>query len=162
MIEWKDIPGYEEYYEVNNLGEVRNKKTQKKIAGDVNNAGYYRVCLYYGKKQRFFRHRLVATLFLDNPNNYSEVNHIDGDKSNNNVKNLEWVDRTTNEREARRTNLKEYKPYYVIWNDDSRQEFEFAVELASILGVTDNCIRNYLKGRTAGYKDFGIKEIQYL
>jgi hypothetical protein len=159
---WKDIPNYENLYEVNELGEVRNKKTKALLTGDINNGGYYRVCLYYGKPKKYFRHRLVAELFLDNPNNYTEVNHIDGNKANNNVNNLEWVDRTKNEREARRTGLKEYKPYYVIWDNGERQEFEFAIELANILGVTDSSIRNYLKGRTQGYKQFGIKEIEYL
>nr|DAF58691.1 MAG TPA: NUMOD4 motif protein [Siphoviridae sp. ctxMM9] len=54
---WKDIPEWEDYYEVNENGEVRNKITKKLIVGDINNAGYYRVCLYHKpRKQRFFRH----------------------------------------------------------------------------------------------------------
>ena len=44
---WKDIPEWEDYYEVNENGEVRNKITNKLIVGDINNAGYYRVCLYH-------------------------------------------------------------------------------------------------------------------
>ena len=59
-------------------------KQKKYLSGDVNNCGYHRITLYdKGKKQRIFIHRLVATLFLPNPNNYSEVNHIDGNKNNN-------------------------------------------------------------------------------
>ena len=88
---WKDIPSWEETYEINENGEVRNKITGNYIKGDINNGGYYRVCLYRKpRKQRYFRHRLVAELFIPNPNNYKEVNHKDEDKTNNSVDNLEW------------------------------------------------------------------------
>lgn len=159
---WKEINGYEGYYSINEKGEVRNNQTKKLIKGDINNAGYYRVCLYRGNKKHYFRHRLVAEYFIPNPNNYKEVNHIDGDKSNNSIENLEWSDRVHNEREARRNLLKQFAPFYVIWNNGERQEFEFAIDLAKILGVTDGCVRNYLKKRTTGYLKKGIKEIEYL
>jgi hypothetical protein len=48
------------------------------------------------KRKSFSEHRLVALLFIANPNNYSEVNHIDFDKTNNNADNLEWVSRSDN------------------------------------------------------------------
>ena len=115
---WKDIPNWETYYEINENGEVRNKLTGNYIKGDINNAGYYRVCLYHkSKRQRFFRHRLVAQLFIPNPNNYTEVNHIDGDKSHNFKENLQWCDRVFNEREAHRLNIKEYKPFKVYFQN---------------------------------------------
>ena len=53
---WKDIPNWESYYEINENGEVRNKITGNYIKGDINNAGYYRVCLYKkSRRQRYFR-----------------------------------------------------------------------------------------------------------
>lgn len=160
---WKDIPCWEETYEINKNGEVRNKLTKKYIKGDINNAGYYRVCLYQKpRKQRYFRHRLVAEVFLPNPNNYKEVNHIDGDKSNNSVFNLEWSNRTHNEREAHRTKIKEYKPYYVIFNNGMKKNYEFAIDLANELKVTKRTVQNYLQRKSKGYLDKGIKEIQYL
>lgn len=80
---WKDIPTREDVYEINENGDVRNKITGNLIKGDINNAGYYRVCLYKKpRKQRYFRHKLVAELFIPNPDNYKEVNHIDGNKGN--------------------------------------------------------------------------------
>ena len=84
---WKDIIGWEQYYEINENGQIRNKITQKIKSTDINNCGYHRVTLYNKEntpqKQRFFVHRLVAIHFIDNPNNLEEVNHIDSDKNNN-------------------------------------------------------------------------------
>ena len=160
---WKDIPNWEIYYEINENGEVRNKLTGNYIKGDINNAGYYRVCLYHkSKRQRFFRHRLVAQLFIPNPNNYTEVNHIDGDKSHNFKENLQWCDRVFNEREAHRLNIKEYKPFKVYFQNGEYKEYEFAIALANELKVTRRTIQNYLQGKSNGYKGRGINEIKYL
>ena len=160
---WKDIPNWEIYYEINENGEVRNKLTGNYIKGDINNAGYYRVCLYHkSKRQRFFRHRLVAQLFIPNPNNYTEVNHIDGDKSHNSKENLQWCDRVFNEREAHRLNIKEYKPFKVYFQNGEYKEYEFAIDLANELKVTKRTIQNYLQGKSNGYKIKGIDEIKYL
>lgn len=160
---WKDIPTWEDTYEINENGEVRNKITGNYIKGDINNAGYCRVCLYKKpRKQRYFRHRLVAELFIPNPNNLPEVNHINGDKTKNCASNLQWCDRTCNEREAHRIGLKEYKPYYIILNNGTKKEYEFAIELANELNVTKRTIQNYLQGKSKGYLDKGIKKIQYL
>ena len=160
---WKDIPNWETYYEINDNGEVRNKLTGNYLKGDINNAGYYRVCLYHKfKKQKFFRHRLVAQLFIPNPNNYSEVNHIDGDKSHNFKENLQWCDRTFNEREARRLNIKEYKPFEVRFQNGECKKYEFAIDLANELKVIKRTVQNYLQGKSNGYKIKGIDEIKYL
>lgn len=160
---WKDVPKWEGKYAINEKGEVKNLKTGKLLTGDINNAGYFRVCLYdKPNKKKFFRHRLVAELFLENPNNLSEVNHIDGDKSNNMVENLEWSSRTHNEHECRRLGLKEYRPYQVIYINGSIEQYEFAPQLAEKLGVSKRTILNYLQNKSFGYKNFGIKEIKYI
>ena len=160
---WKDILNWEIYYEINENGEVRNKLTGNYIKGDINNAGYYRVCLYHkSKRQRFFRHRLVAQLFIPTPNNYTEVNHIDGDKSHNFKENLQWCDRVFNEREAHRLNIKEYKPFKVYFQNGEYKEYEFAIDLANELKVTKRTIQNYLQGKSNSYKSRGINEIKYL
>ena len=96
MIEiWKDIEGYENLYQVSNLGRVKslnyNHTGKEKIMKAKKDKGYLRVQLYKDGKPKFYSvHRLVATSFLPNPNNLSQVNHIDEDKSNNIVDNLEW------------------------------------------------------------------------
>lgn len=160
---WKDIPEWELYYEINENGDVRNKLTKSYIKGDINNAGYYRVCLYHKtKKQKFFRHKLVAQLFIPNPNNYSEVNHINGDKSMNNKNNLQWCDRIYNEREAHRLKIKEYKPFKVLFQNGKVKHYEFVIDLANELNLTKRTIQNYLQGKSKGYIKQGIKKIEYL
>ena len=106
--EWKDIQDWEELYEVSSLGRVRSKRTNKFVIGDINNCGYYRVTLYNNKiKKRFFRHRLVALHFIpNNDETKTFVNHIDGDKSNNTITNLEWVTQSENEKHAFKNGLK--------------------------------------------------------
>lgn len=159
---WKKIPNWS-WYLVNEQGVVYNSKTKKYLSGDVNNCGYHRIILYdKGKKQRIFIHRLVATLFIPNPNNYSEVNHIDGNKNNNQVTNLEWCDRTHNEHEARRLGLKIYKPFIVYFSNGETKTYEFAQELADEIQVSKRTVLNYLHGKTKGYLNRGIKSIQYL
>lgn len=84
-------------YSVSNKGEVRNDDTGYILKGSLNGKGYKRVLLH---KKRYFIHRLVATLFISNPNNYPQVNHIDHDKLNNNVCNLEWCNNQYNSEHA--------------------------------------------------------------
>ena len=95
---WKSIEGYEGLYEISNLGEVkslyyRNTFKSKIIKPKINKEGYLFVGLCKdGKVKQVFIHRLVTLNFI--PNNdieKVEVNHIDEDKTNNNVNNLEWV-----------------------------------------------------------------------
>lgn len=87
---WKQ---FNDTYSVSNLGEVKNIKTNKTLKGQLNSKGYKRVFI---SKQRYFIHRLVSTLFIPNINNCLQVNHIDGDKLNNTVSNLEWCNNQYN------------------------------------------------------------------
>lgn len=114
---WKDIPGYENLYQVSNLGRVKslciihNKKvdTSKTLIRKLsyNILGYQFIGLRKnGSRKQFYVHRLVATLFIPNPDNKPQVNHIDGNKSNNIVSNLEWVTISENQRHAVRIGLK--------------------------------------------------------
>ena len=160
---WRDIKGYEGLYEVSDKGEVRNYITRKLIVGDINNFGYYRVKLYKNKKQKtFFRHRLVAQAFIQNPDNLPEVNHIDGDKSHNYKENLEWSSRTHNEREAHRLKIKQYKPFEVKFQNGGIKKYEFAISLANELGVSKRAVQNWLQKRNDGFLKRGILDLNYI
>lgn len=106
MEEWKDIIGYGGYYQVSNYGNIKNIHTNKILIGDTNSLGYKRVTLYTPIKKRFFVHRLVALHFCDGYRESLVVNHIDGNKTNNNSKNLEWVTRSKNDLHAYKLNLR--------------------------------------------------------
>lgn len=91
-MQWKDVPGFENY-EVSSNGIVRHKKILKIRKMVINPRGYYKV-LTIDKTRRvknWFIHRLVAECFLPKPGEDYEVNHIDCNKSNNDISNLEWV-----------------------------------------------------------------------
>ncbi|CAL5981701.1 HNH_endonuclease [Hexamita inflata] len=94
--EYRDITGYPNY-EVSNLGQVRNKTTGRILKPRQRSDGYLLIGLYLNKimKQHYI-HRLVSKAFIDNPDNYSEIDHCDCVKSNNNVWNLRWVSRSEN------------------------------------------------------------------
>lgn len=89
--------GYENLYEVSSCGRVRISVNQKIRISIPNWAGYHRCGLTKNKKITIFSvHRLVALAFIPNPENYKEVNHIDHNRSNNNIDNLEWCSRSQN------------------------------------------------------------------
>ena len=162
---WKDVIGWESYYEINENGDVRNKNTLHLVIGDKNGEGYPRVCLYNKnhnpQKQRFFRHRLVATVFIPNPESLPEVNHIDGNINNSSVDNLEWVTKIENEIHSRKFGKKEYKPFYVIWNDGAKEFFDTKGCLARKIGMTSSMVRFWLQKKSCSYINHGIKEINY-
>lgn len=85
-------------YLVNEWGDVYSLRSKKFIAQRLDRYGYPRVNLYEGTKIHTVTvHRLVAKAFVPNPHNYPEVNHIDGNKTNNHVSNLEWVNSSRNQ-----------------------------------------------------------------
>ena len=91
--QWRNID-FASNYEVSNTGFVRNKSTKHVLKGRETKNGYLQVSLKIDKKNKFvnqYVHRLVASFWLDNIDNKDQVNHIDGNKKNNNVSNLEWV-----------------------------------------------------------------------
>lgn len=115
---FKDIPNYEGIYQVSNLGNVKSldrkiysngkfhyTQKEKFLKHCKTNNGYLYVVLYKSLKQKHFNiHRLVAESFLLNKNQC--VNHIDGNKLNNNISNLEWVTNSENHIHAYENGLK--------------------------------------------------------
>lgn len=94
---WKPIDGFEDRYEISNLGRVRNSQRNRIRRCRVINRGYEEIKLAKnGKVQSFLVHRLVATAFCENPQGFEVVNHIDNNPLNNNANNLEWVTQKAN------------------------------------------------------------------
>lgn len=97
-----DIPGYEGFYDITEDGVITNLITGNILDGTVNSYGYRVVSLVInGVRKHRKVHRLLAQTFLPNPNNYTDVNHIDGNKLNNSLDNLEWCSRSMNNNHAR-------------------------------------------------------------
>lgn len=156
---WKPIVNYEGYYEVSNLGNVRSidrivktkKDTVKIIKGKqhkltLTKSGYISVTLYKDSKQKSFRvHRLVAEAFIPNPNNFSQVNHIDENKSNNCVTNLEWCSASYNIKIRSKKNERKILQYdkngnfIKIWNSIKQVSEELNIKYTTIqAAVSDN------------------------
>lgn len=101
---WKDIENYEGIYKISNKGRVKRVASPRKntfLKHQYNNNGYPYVHLSKKNKRTLhFIHRLVATHYIPNPENKEEVNHIDLDKSNYSISNLEWVTSSENKQHA--------------------------------------------------------------
>lgn len=95
--EGKTLSGYPNYI-ITNDGKVYNSQRKRYLCLKKHVNGYIGVALSGedNKRKNINLHRLVALLFIDNPNNYREVNHIDFDKTNNKLENLEWISRSGN------------------------------------------------------------------
>ena len=137
--EWKPIKGYEGLYEVSNMGRVKSLHRSKGIIlkQSIHTNGYMYAGLYKNGTRISKRvHRLVATAFIRNPNNYDVVNHKDGNKKNNTVDNLEWCTRSYNIRHAYHNGLKSAntsKKSVILYKRYG--EYKSITEAAEALGV---------------------------
>lgn len=172
----KKIKNYEDNYEIDDLGNIyslpRNGtiKEKKIISSKINKYGYKQCHLMKNNKMKtFLVHRLVAQAFIPNPNKLPQVNHKDGNKSNNCVNNLEWVSVSSNTKHAFDNNLGGFRDsalrnlekmnsnkYKKVLLEKDNQIITFnSTNEASIFLETnkDNISRAFKKGqRCKGYK----------
>lgn len=98
---WRDVKGYEGYYQVSNTGKVYSVRSRKLLALTFEKGGYVSVELNVkGKNKRLKVHRLVAEAFLDNPNKKRTVNHKNSIRDDNDISNLEWATHSENIKHA--------------------------------------------------------------
>lgn len=107
---WKDVVGYEEYFQISNHGRLLSKRTNKILKQRITKSGYCTVATKIGgrsgKAHCFRVHRLVADAFLNKTDPDFVVNHIDGNKLNNHLSNLEWVSISYNNKHSYDTGLR--------------------------------------------------------
>ena len=156
---WKDIEGFEGLYQVSSLGKVKSlnfnhTKKEKILKHGSSKEGYLRVNLCKeGKVTTHTVHRLVAQAFIPNPDNKSQVNHKDEDKTNNKVENLEWVTNKENINYGTRIERCS-KPIYGI-NVKTNEKIEFSsTREAGRSGFNQGNIVNCLKGRRKSHKGY--------
>lgn len=157
---WCDVFGYEGLYQVSNLGNVKSLSSNLILKGHVSTTGYCDVQLYKNKKARVFKvHRLVALHFIPNPGFKQQVNHIDGNKLNNNVTNLEWTTAKENTEHAivngfRRARTKEVHkrlPRKILQYDNEGfylKTWDSASEAAKFYGFSLSSLNSCVSGVT--------------
>lgn len=147
-------------YEISNLGNVRNRTTTKILKGRLSKSGYLQVSIKLDETQKFtnkYIHRLVATYWIENVENKREVNHIDGNKENNCVDNLEWV--TPSENQKHRHLLGNNKTSHRRVGKFNKEgvmiaEYESIVAAAAAEGSPRVSIDNVLQGKRYTLKGF--------
>lgn len=176
---WKDIKNYEGYYQVSNTGKIRSldryiisklKNTDKvKIKGKtlklVIRGSYYSIQLFKnGKYNQRPIHRIVAETFIANVQNKPQINHIDGNKLNNYIDNLEWCTQSENMKHAYDIGLKTKR--YGKYNDKSKKVYQYdlsgnfikkwysTMDVERELGIkhyrVSGCYTNPKRNKTAG------------
>lgn len=178
MIEiWKDVIGYEGIYQVSNLGRVKsldrdvlcNGRYHKHIKGQtlkgsIGRYGYLRVSLC---RKSVDIHILVARVFVENPHNYTDVNHKDENKLNNKADNLEYCTKEYNNNYGTRNvrlrlkqlnDPKKSKPVEQInLSGCVVAEYPSISEASRVTGISENAIRSVCKGKPHSYTAGGYK-----
>jgi hypothetical protein len=148
-IAWEPVKNYEGFYEITNTGIIRSlhkRNYHTELKPRIDRAGYLTVRLNKtGKTETKFVHRLVAETFIPNPHSKSKVNHIDGNKTNNDVENLEWVTHEENIKHAYKSKLIAIKGRENI-DTCTGAKFYSIKEAASYYSINYNTCRNLLSG----------------
>ena len=164
---WKDVPGYEGLYQVSNMGRVKSLARTRKMnlpgrdTASVSerilkfgaSQGYHAVTLAKDGINRKIRlHKLVALVFVPNPDNKPDINHKDGDKHNNRSDNLEWVTPSENQRHAistglRKDELRRKRVNQYDRNGNFIRSWNGYVEIKEALGIPCQSVCGCCKGR---------------
>ena len=168
MEEFKEIQDFPNY-QISNYGNVFSKNRNKILSPCDDSHGYLMVHLWKNNRQYVKKiHRLVAETFLENPNNFQDVNHKDENKKNNNISNLEWISRKDNLNYGtrnQRANATRKKPVYQIDKDtlDIINKFDSAKDASKQTGINSSNITQVCKHsrKTAGNYIWKFVEEEY-
>lgn len=171
---WKDVVGYENLYKVSNFGRIlqkayldkRGHKIKEKIKSTKTNSHCYESFGLADGHHRLYVHRVVATAFCDNPNNYKQVNHLDGNKRNNKASNLEWCSALQNIRHSRNV-LKVHPEDAIkkrIFCVELQRWFDSVIEIHKYFGLSGNSMNGIIDkpNRVLNGYHFTSKEIPYI
>lgn len=174
---WKDVQGFEAFYEVSNLGDVRTKYREyraKTIGGVMQNRrvqskmktknlgsqGYYTVALVVkNKTYNTLLHRIIAFAFVDNTNplKYKVINHKNGIKTDNRVENLEWCTSSINNLHALQNKLR--KPVKTALTKNLAHDIDKlktaglnGIQISEKVGLSSSVVQKYLRGKAFKYQ----------
>lgn len=145
---WRDIKGYEGLYQASNLGNVRNAKTKRILKQAKDKCNYCIVSLSKQSKHKTITvHTLVAKTFIIKPNQNQklQVNHKDGNKSNNNANNLEWITPSQNLKHAYKNGLKrinDWQKKFIANQGRKLSKKTIQYDLNGIFIKEWNCVRD--------------------
>ena len=174
---WKDIPDFEGYYQASNLGRIRSvdryvkyKNTDgvalrkgKILSPKTSNKGYLETTLMKEGKNYYKRiHQLIASAFLPNPNNYPQINHINEDKKDNRVENLEWCTSRQNTEAYHESRIQVFQytlqgKLLKVWHSITKAAESIGINKT---GIQHCCSGNKLKtygGYIWSYKSLSLK-----
>ena len=158
---WKDIEEFPNY-EIFNFAQIRNKTTKYILKNSIGHRGYYVVILKKdGKAYLKTVHRLLAIAFIPNPDNKTEINHIDGNKFNYSIENLEWVTPQENNLHARRTGLHlsdgDKITYQYDLNNNLIATYKSGKEASRITGIPNTNISAVTLGKRKNSRRFYLE-----
>ena len=162
MEEWKTIDGTGGMYEVSSYGRLRSNISVKILKTNVNSAGYILATFpIAGVKKRRQVHRLVASAFIPNPEGKPQVNHLDADRTNNHVENLEWCTASENTVYSFKIGNSKRYPHHekpVIRSDG--KVYRSMTAAAKDLGVPYSYVRDVCNGTQKSTRGYGFSRME--
>lgn len=145
---WKPIKGYESRYAVSSKGKVMNLETGRILKNRINTHGYAIVGLFNGngKRKKIMVHRLIAEAFIPNPLGLPQINHLDEDKTNNNVTNLEWCTASQNTRHS--AHKYSCRINQLTLDGEFIRQWDSSNQIKRELGYSNGSIINCCKGKS--------------